>query len=385
MTLPVLEFTAVHKRYQLGRQRINLRAALPGRAGRVSHSDAFTALKDVSLALHEGEYVGIIGRNGAGKSTLLKLAARVIAPTIGKVCLRGRVASLIELGVGFHPDLTGTENLQFASAVMGIGRRSIQRRFDEIVDFAGLQSFMSTPVKRYSSGMLARLGFALASHVDAEILAIDEVLAVGDADFQRRSFERMRELRRGGAGILLVSHNLTMIQTLCTRAIRLEHGAVVDAGPPEEVVQRYLSAPAARALSPRDGAAAAVDSLLVTPSHIEPHGPVEITARLSVAELPSNCRVGVAIATIDGLVCAAVDLPGATFDPPGAWDLQIHISDVPLVPGPYRVWLSLVEELDSPIVHAQVAQEFHVDGAERVVSSYGVLALESVVSVRRVP
>ena len=190
--------------------------------------EEFWALKDVSFEVHEGEVLGIIGRNGAGKSTLLKILSRIIEPTSGRVTISGRVASLLEVGTGFHPELSGRENIYLNGAVLGMSRAEIRRRFDEIVDFAGVEKFLDTPVKRYSSGMYVRLAFAVAAHLQPEILIVDEVLAVGDAEFQKKCLGKMSEVARGGRTVIFVSHNMAAVQRLCTTAIALRSGSVVE-------------------------------------------------------------------------------------------------------------------------------------------------------------
>src|SRR6266702_1621000 len=182
--------------------------------------DTIWALKEASFEVHPGEVVGIIGRNGAGKSTLLKMLSRITEPTSGRIELRGRVGSLLEVGTGFHPELTGRENIYMNGSILGMSRREIHRRFDEIVAFAEIEEFLDTPVKRYSSGMYVRLAFAVAAHLDPEILIVDEVLAVGDVNFQRKCLGRIRTVsREGGRTVLLVSHNMAAIESLCDRAI----------------------------------------------------------------------------------------------------------------------------------------------------------------------
>jgi len=198
------------------------------------------ALRDVSFELRQGDVVGVIGRNGAGKTTLLKVLSRITEPTTGTVTLRGRVGSLLEVGTGFHPELTGRENVFMSGAVLGMRRAEINRKFDEIVDFAGIEQFLDTPVKRYSSGMQVRLGFAVAAHLEPEILFIDEVLAVGDAEFQKKCLGKMSELGKGGRTILFVSHSMPAMLRLCEQAILLDHGRVVTAGPTHAVVGEYL-------------------------------------------------------------------------------------------------------------------------------------------------
>lgn len=204
------------------------------------------ALRDVSFEVHEGDVVGIIGRNGSGKSTLLKILSRVTAPTTGTAQLYGRVGSLLEVGTGFHPELTGRENVFMSGAVLGMRRAEIIRKFDEIVDFAGVDQFLDTPVKRYSSGMQVRLGFAVAAHLEPEILLIDEVLAVGDAEFQKKCLGKMSDLGRGGRTIVFVSHNMTAMLRLCRSAVLLDRGQVVAVGPTNDVVHAYLESDAGR-------------------------------------------------------------------------------------------------------------------------------------------
>jgi lipopolysaccharide transport system ATP-binding protein len=202
----------------------------------------FWALKNVSFEVPRGEVVGIIGRNGAGKTTLLKILSRITEPTEGKVRIRGRVASLLEVGTGFHPELTGRENISLNGAILGMTRAEIKRKFDEIVAFAEVEKFLDTPVKRYSSGMYVRLAFAVAAHLDPDILIVDEVLAVGDAAFQKKCIRKMGDVTSAGTStVLLVSHNMAVIRTLCRKGICLEHGRISRAGDATEVAQAYLN------------------------------------------------------------------------------------------------------------------------------------------------
>ena len=206
-----------------------------------SKSDAFWALKDISFEVKRGEVLGVIGRNGAGKSTLLKVLSRITDPTEGKVRLRGRVASLLEVGTGFHPELTGRENIFLNGAILGMSRAEIKTKFDEIVAFSEVERFLDTPVKRYSSGMYVRLAFAVAAHLEPEILIVDEVLAVGDAEFQKKCLGKMGEVARGGRTVLFVSHNMDAVNRLCESGVLLEQGRVVYTGVCREVVAQYLS------------------------------------------------------------------------------------------------------------------------------------------------
>ncbi|MFC1843568.1 polysaccharide ABC transporter ATP-binding protein [Thermodesulfobacteriota bacterium] len=205
----------------------------------VDASEEFWALKDVSFEVKQGDRIGIIGRNGAGKSTLLKILSRITEPTTGKVQIKGRVASLLEVGTGFHPELTGRENVFLNGAVLGMSRQDIKKKFDEIVAFSGVEKFLDTPVKRYSSGMYVRLAFAVAAHLESEILIIDEVLAVGDTVFQKKCIDKMMEVSGQGRTILFVSHNLSAISALCIKAMLLNKGHLLFSGNVEETVEQY--------------------------------------------------------------------------------------------------------------------------------------------------
>jgi len=240
----------VSKKFRRGELHDSLRDLVPAlvrravrRTGRPElAAREFWALDDVSFTVGRGEALGVVGGNGAGKSTLLKLLGRILRPTRGAVRIHGRLSALIEVSAGFHPDLTGRENVHLYGTILGMSRQDIRRRFDAIVGFSGLEEFMDTPVKRYSSGMFARLGFSVAAHVDPDVLLVDEVLSVGDLVFQRRCMERMREVIRQGTTVLFVSHNLRAVNDLCSRALLLDHGRVTAAGAPAEVTQAYLLA-----------------------------------------------------------------------------------------------------------------------------------------------
>ncbi|MDI6693665.1 MAG: ABC transporter ATP-binding protein [Anaerolineales bacterium] len=206
--------------------------------GKIKHRE-FWALQEVNLSVMKGETLGLIGNNGAGKSTLLKLIARVLRPTIGRVLVRGNVAPLLEYGAGFHPELTGRENIYLNGALLGYSRKQMEEKFERIVDFAELWDFIDAPLRTYSSGMWARLGFAVATDVQPDILIVDEVLSVGDEAFQRKSADRMQEFRNRGATVLLVSHNMNLIEEMCQRAAWLDHGRLRAVGKPDEVIQAY--------------------------------------------------------------------------------------------------------------------------------------------------
>jgi lipopolysaccharide transport system ATP-binding protein len=206
-----------------------------------STSETFLALNDVSFEIQEGDRVGIIGRNGAGKSTLLKILSRIVAPTKGKITIEGRVASLLEVGTGFHPELTGRENIFLNGSILGMSKVEIKQKFDEIVAFSEVEKFLDTPVKRYSSGMYVRLAFSVAAHLDPEILIVDEVLAVGDAAFQKKCLGKMDDVSRSGRTILFVSHNMQMIQKLCNKGILMSKGSLLDSGNIDNITRTYLT------------------------------------------------------------------------------------------------------------------------------------------------
>lgn len=233
-----IEFSNVSKRFQLQEGR-TLREFVPALLRGRAWSEPFYALRDVSFTMDRGESVALIGRNGSGKSTILKLIAGVTAPTKGEVRVAGRVSPLIELGAGFHPDLTGRENVHLNACLLGMSAREIAAEFESIVDFAELWEFIDTPVKRYSSGMYVRLAFAVAVHSSPEVLLVDEVLAVGDTFFQEKCLEKMRDFQSRGTTIVVVSHDLQLVQEFCERAIWLEHGRIVGEGAAAEVAQQY--------------------------------------------------------------------------------------------------------------------------------------------------
>lgn len=258
MPSPAIRIEGISKQYRVGHEqtyktlRDTLTAAFTGPFRRVSgwlrhqphtppNQDMIWALHDVSLEVQEGEVVGLIGRNGAGKSTLLKVLSRITVPTSGSGEIFGRIGSLLEVGTGFHPELTGRENIQLSGAILGMRRVEIQRKFDEIVAFAEIERFIDTPVKHYSSGMYVRLAFAVVAHMETEILLVDEVLAVGDVHFQKKCLAKMNEFRRAGRTVIFVSHNMPRIQNLCSRVVVLREGRIETDGPTDDAIRSYLA------------------------------------------------------------------------------------------------------------------------------------------------
>jgi len=258
LTDTVIDVDKLGKRYQIRHETVlryrSLRRELSeslrriarfGRAGSSAPADSsleeFWALRDVSFEIKQGEVIGIIGRNGAGKSTLLKILSRITEPTEGRARISGRVASLLEVGTGFHPELTGRENIMLNGVILGMTRAEVRQRFDEIVAFADVEKFLDTPVKHYSSGMYVRLAFSVAAHLDPEILVVDEVLAVGDAAFQKKCLGKMRAVSASGRTVLFVSHQMATVQNLCQRGLLLSHGRVARSGPMPDVIRHYLA------------------------------------------------------------------------------------------------------------------------------------------------
>ena len=282
-TTPAIGLTGVHKRYwQIRDEAMLIKSLLPGhKTEKLEH----WALKGIDLEVQRGETVGILGRNGAGKTTLLRLLAGVSRPTEGRVRIAGRVAPLIGVGVGFHQEMSGRENIYVNGMLLGLSRRQIDERMDQIMSFAELDTFIDTPVKFYSSGMFMRLGFSVAAHVDPDVLLVDEVLAVGDLAFQLKCFERMRALQKQGTTILLVSHSMHAIRLLCPRAVLLSHGSMVFDGPAEETIARHHHLLSARDDSADTGPAVVISQQVVVgangpTNHPRRGEPLEYHARL---------------------------------------------------------------------------------------------------------
>ena len=310
-------------------------------------TEDFWALKDVTFDVARGEVVGIVGRNGAGKSTLLKILGRITEPTTGRVTLDGRVASLLEVGTGFHPELSGRENIFLNGAILGMTRAEIARKFDDIVAFADVARFLDTPVKRYSSGMYVRLAFAVAAHLEPEILIVDEVLAVGDAEFQKRSLGKMREVSRGGRTVLFVSHNMSAVQTLCTRAVWLHDGAVAANGPVAETISQYLAVThhvtpePARAV--RIGEGLELRRFELFPNPVESGGTVRFSLTFAANAATKIGDLALLILSALETRVAVIDLRSSglpvSLSPGGDWTVSGQITSVPLVEGDYSFGL----------------------------------------------
>ncbi len=254
MAKTVLKVQNIGKKYKIGLKEpyYSLRDSVANLFKKKKKQDEFWALRNINFEVQKGEILGIIGPNGAGKSTLLKIVSRITPPTVGRVQVNGKVASLLEVGTGFHPELTGRENIYLSGAILGMRRQEIKRKFKEIVEFSEISQFLDTPVKRYSSGMYVRLAFSVAAHLEPDILIIDEILAVGDANFQKKCLGKMGEVSKGGRTVLLVSHNMHSILSLSTRCLFLSKGKLVKCGKPDEVVKAYQNSALKRNLGATD-------------------------------------------------------------------------------------------------------------------------------------
>jgi ABC-type polysaccharide/polyol phosphate transport system ATPase subunit len=352
----VIQAEGLGKRYRLGesgyatlRERLDLRSRR--RAAVDNGEREVWALRDIDLEIDEGDVVGIVGRNGAGKTTFLKTVARIVRPTKGVVRVRGRVGALLEVGTGFHPELTGRENVFLNGVVLGMSRREIRRRFDDIVEFAGVERFLDTPLKRYSSGMYLRLAFAVAAHVDPDVLIVDEVLAVGDTEFQRRCLGRMSEFGREGRTVLFVSHDTGAVGQLCRRAVWLERGRVRDDGPARAVLDGYLrdvvaGTPAVEIETRDDGpvgqlSVAALDATGLEQSMVRRDEPVRLRIRFRLRRHLPELDVALYLINRSGVrvVNENVSTAGLVVGGPPR-DLEVRLTVPPLLPaGDYVVGL----------------------------------------------
>ncbi len=365
MPQPAVVFDGVWKKFRRSERHDSLRDLVPAAVRRLTgqrrraedlSKHEFWAVHDVSFEVREGEALGIIGPNGAGKSTILKLLTRILKPTVGHCHVHGRAGALIEVAAGFHPDLTGRENVFLQGAIMGMRRAEIARKFDEIVEFAGVGEFIDTQVKRYSSGMNARLGFAIAAHMDPEVLLIDEVLSVGDASFQDRCVERMRSLIAKGVPLVFISHNLPAVLDLCTRAIVVDHGTVRFDGDPAAAIQEYRLVPWAKKaadtgrtntdvhiaraeLLNENGRSAAV---------FQTHGSMRIRVHYEASRRIANTAFAVDIHRGDGVHCAGINTMMDREQLPalhGRGFVDLTLPNLALLPGCYLVSVGILDAL----------------------------------------
>jgi lipopolysaccharide transport system ATP-binding protein len=373
--MPVIEVDHVTKEYRLGALQglkqtvLNAGARLIGR--QVKAPPLFKALDDMSFSIEQGEVVGIIGHNGAGKSTLLKMLARISTPTSGRVNVTGRIAPLIEVGAGFVADFTGRENVYLNGSILGMSKKDIDRKFDEIVEFAEMAEFIDTPVKRYSSGMQVKLAFAVATSIEAEILIVDEVLAVGDLAFQRKCFDRMEDLiKRKGRSVLLVSHNIRQVERICSRVMLLDHGRLAQDGSPRDVCNRFYDENDQKIAENNRRTTASRDQRLMTSGEIEVvdvrlldergqktevvtyNSDVCIQLTLRVYKEVEKPVIGIGVHTTDSLYLATSHLPAELVPDrlvPGTHAIRCVVRHFPFLPRTYalRVGISVGKMKDT--------------------------------------
>lgn len=354
-------------------------------------TESFWALRDVSFDVEAGEVVGIVGRNGAGKSTLLKILSRITEPTRGEAVVRGRLGSLLEVGTGFHPELTGRENIFLNGAILGMRAGEIRERLDEIVDFAGVERFLETPIKHYSSGMYLRLAFAVAAHTDPDILIVDEVLAVGDQEFQKKCLDRMHQTSHSGRTVLFVSHNLSAIESLCSRVLWLEEGRVREDGPAPEVIRRYLAGflpdgedrDDLSRVSRRAGGGGVRFTRIeyLTPERrpadvVRAGDPLVLRLHYRVEEAVSEPHFGVEIRTGHDLLLSETSTWASGYAvgklEPGEGAIEVELPSLSLMPGRYylSLWCSSVGGVDHDLLDR--CAELDVAGSDFYGSGRGV-------------
>jgi lipopolysaccharide transport system ATP-binding protein len=404
--MPVIEVDHVTKEYRLGALKglkqtvLNVGARLVGR--QVQAPPLFKALDDVSFSIEQGEVVGIIGHNGAGKSTLLKMLARISTPTSGHVKVSGRIAPLIEVGAGFVPDFTGRENVYLNGSILGMSKKEIDRKFDEIVDFAEMSEFIDTPVKRYSSGMQVKLAFAVATSIEAEILIVDEVLAVGDLAFQRKCFDRMEELiKREGKTVLLVSHNIRQVERICSRAFLLDHGQIIASGDSKTVCNHFfeisdqrirLQSKAGSTLQSETESTGELilsqiellddqDNVLIS---IYPGQSIKIRMEVQLPAPLNNVLIAAGIHTTDFVYLATDlsdrELPGLDLSA-GRHEICCTIKSMPFLPGVYSIRVGIAAtKLQRMVFYAENLINFTVaarDSRRSLTANEGFFPLEA--------
>lgn len=367
-----VSFRAVSKSFRIWHERNDSLKAKVLRRGEGRYSQ-LSALRDVSFDIPEGTTFGLIGSNGSGKSTSLKLMARILVPDDGKVTVNGKVSALLELGAGFHPDLTGRENIYLNGSILGLSRKTLGLRLDDIVAFSGLEEFIDNQVKTYSSGMHARLGFAVAVNVEPDVLLVDEALSVGDAEFQRRCAEKIAELRAGGRTVVIVSHDLGLVRQLCSEVIWVERGDVKAMGPTSEVIEEYQRSAHPDALVDDQGrvrfgsgAARVASAELIVPSGGRPSAREKLTVRLTIDPIESDHHhvLGIDIRRTDGVFVSQVSTRSqralATPLRKGK-ALTYDIAELPLLPGSYVLHTWLVDDDTQELLDAIDHFGFEVD------------------------
>lgn len=382
-----IQFLGVSKKYNLGMSRVSIPGLVSSWARSVVRrtnknaldSRSFWALRDVSFELNKGDALALVGANGAGKTTTLKLLARITKPTLGEIQVNGKLSALIELGAGFHPDLSGRENIYLNGAILGLKKDEIDRRFDSIVSFAELERFIDTPVKRYSSGMAVRLGFAVAASIDPDILLVDEVLAVGDSAFRLKCMNRIQELIDNGTTLVFVSHNMGLVKAVCDKAVYIEKGIVRQFGETNDVVETYNRALNERRISEFEGPGEASGTHSATceitrveiagqdadPNVLMTHRPAKITVRYRAYHDLGDISVVLRLIRSDGIACAALysrtDQVTLAVGQ-GAGEISTMLSPLQLFPGTYYVVATLKNKNETLVHDMAYSDWFHVEG-----------------------
>jgi lipopolysaccharide transport system ATP-binding protein len=389
-----LQFDRVWKRYQIGSKHDSLRDTIPalvrrltGRDGDQPQPGEFWALHDVSFKVKRGETIGIIGHNGAGKSTVLKLLSKICKQTKGTIRVNGLLAALIEVGAGFHPDLTGHENIYLNGTIMGLRHKQINRLYDSIVEFSELKQFLDMPVKRYSSGMAVRLGFAVAAHVEPQILLVDEVLAVGDLSFQQKCYQRILDLKARGTTIIFISHNLEAVQRLCDRVLLMEKGAVLKDGEPGDTILYYRQEVLRKAFQnataangSRAAAGAPADIEIVTSELLDQGGaatdtfetgePMRVRLEYATKRPIRSPSITITLERLDGLVCheASTVLSGIAWNTwDGRGELTLRYPELNLLPNTYQANVAVYEgQNPAPLVRMRHQLYFHITSTKNM-------------------
>jgi lipopolysaccharide transport system ATP-binding protein len=354
---PILEIRAISKKYQIeGNKKpyLSLRENLFSFLKPANKKEEFWALRDISFDVMPGDTLGIIGKNGAGKSTLLKILSKITPPTKGGIISRGRIASLLEVGTGFHPELSGRENIFMNGSILGMKKAEIQKHFDEIVDFSGVAKFLDTPLKHYSSGMQLRLAFAVAAHLEPEIMVIDEVLAVGDAEFQKKCLNKMQDVSSSGRTILFVSHQLSSVDALCRKAIVLHEGRLVAQGSTKEAIAAYTSLQTkGNKTTVSNQYENLVSDLEIfsgheNPKEINPHDKVTIRGKLSLTSEISNPTIGIVVRNMFNIPVLGINNKtyGVGLKNLKKENFEIVLNSLPLTPGYYDIDLFIGDGLN---------------------------------------
>lgn len=362
-----------------GKEDPNLKIGEVNDRTKIGTSNLVWALKDISFEVKQGEVLGIIGKNGAGKSTLLKILSRVTAPTVGDIKVKGRIASLLEVGTGFHPELSGRENIFLNGAILGMTKQEIKSKFDEIVDFSGVERYIDTPVKRYSSGMYVRLAFAVAAHLEPEILIVDEVLAVGDAEFQKKCLGKMKDVSGQGRTVLFVSHNMAAVKTLCTKGILMDRGTVAYDGSVNETISHYLHTNLNKddlySISfPENKKHIQVKQISIIDKNkvefkksIDPFEPIFIKINYHIKKLVSKLHLTVVILNSEGVEVYFMDRRDISenfaYVEEGLYESIVKIANPMLKPGKYHVTIGCADNEEGVNDHKFEALSFTIESS----------------------